>query len=384
MFGAVKEKLFAYSSRNIKSKSFMRCGDRVKIVLCTAGRTYGASLSVNGRTYADSFNDEEPYDRLTHVFYVPSEGINEKTELVLRLKKFPFKLATYTNRFLFGMPKYAEEDGLLREYDNGLEAVKTETEKVSDGVEFSHILYNDRESRPVHVFVTQVNPEYASVYIGTPSDGYEGKKVRATIPEMAKAAVRNGHDIVAAVNADFFDIFGDFHPSGLCMKNGRVVANPESKRPFIALMKDGTHTITDLDETPDAVSRINHAAAGLQMIVRDGKIYDYAPLEPFSFVRHPRTSVGIRKDSGIIIAVVDGRIPDYSNGATLVDLAGIMISFGADRAINLDGGGSSAMYTRRGDELFLHSRPADLFRPTAKLIRKDFNSILIETKNRTF
>lgn len=363
---------------DIKSLAFMLSGENVKLVICTKRPTYEAMLTVGGKTYMDSFNDDEPYDRKTHVFYFPEKSVRETSVLRLTLKKFKRGVLTYTHDFSFGTPHYADEKTLISGYDNGLSAVTTETETVTDGVKYTHTLYSDKAGAPVHVFVTEVDPEKASIYVGTPKDGTKSVHIRATIPDMVRSAEENGRSIVAAVNADFFDIFGDFHPAGLCVKNGEVIANPNSRRNFIATLKDGSHAITNLSESSGIISDTLHAASGLQMIVRDGEIYDYAPLEPFSYTRHPRTSAGVRKDGSVVIMVVDGRIPDYSNGASLVDLAKLMISYGCDRAINLDGGGSSAMYTKKNGELILHSRPADLFRPTAKLIRKDYNSLLVE------
>ena len=58
----------------------------------------------------------------------------------------------------------------------------------------------------------------------------------------------------------------------------------------------------------------------------------------------PRTAIGL-DGSGqkLIIVVVDGRQPLYSQGATLAELAEIMMYYGADTAMNLDGGGSSTL-----------------------------------------
>lgn len=362
----------------IKSISYLISSGEMKIVVLTKRATFEAKLICGENTYIDLFNDEEPYDRKSHVFRFAADTIAENTEFIFSAKRHKHSFFIHSKKFRLSDAKLYSEKELLSAYDNGLEAVKNEDSRICDGVTYSHILYEDKNGAPVHVFATEVIPRYASIYVGTPSDGYESVKVRATIPDMVEAARNNGKNIVAAVNADYFDIFGDFHPSGLCVKNGKVIANPESKRNFIATLNDGSHIITNLTESPDILKRTVQAAAGLQMIVKDGKISDYAPLEPFSFTRHPRTAAGIKKDGTVILTVVDGRIPDYSNGASLVDLAKIMISLGSQRAINLDGGGSSAMYTAKGGRLVLHSRPADLFRPKARLIRKDYNSLLVE------
>ena len=62
---------------------------------------------------------------------------------------------------------------------------------------------------------------------------------------------------------------------------------------------------------------------------------------------HPRTAVGIDHDTGrVLLLVVDGR-QDFSRGLTLVELAELLRRLGAEDALNLDGGGSSTMVTRR-------------------------------------
>ena len=65
-------------------------------------------------------------------------------------------------------------------------------------------------------------------------------------------------------------------------------------------------------------------------------------------IAHPRTAVGIDADGRrLLILVVDGRSA-VSRGYTMVELADMMTALGAENALNLDGGGSSAMYTRAG------------------------------------
>lgn len=75
---------------------------------------------------------------------------------------------------------------------------------------------------------------------------------------------------------------------------------------------------------------------------------------------HPRTAVGIDRDTGrILLLVVDGR-QKFSRGATLVELAQMMRRLGAEDALNLDGGGSSTLvgYGRKGERKVLNS-PSD-------------------------
>jgi len=94
------------------------------------------------------------------------------------------------------------------------------------------------------------------------------------------------------------------------------------------------------------------AVGGFPVIVRDSN--EVAGLEAtgganFGPVRHPRTLVGLAAGGRrILLVTVDGRQPGYSMGMTLRETAALMRALGATEAINLDGGGSTAMALRNG------------------------------------
>jgi hypothetical protein len=58
--------------------------------------------------------------------------------------------------------------------------------------------------------------------------------------------------------------------------------------------------------------------------------------------RHPRTAVGQTADGRIVMLVADGRT-NLSHGLTMRQLANAMVHYGAERAMSLDGGGSSEL-----------------------------------------
>ena len=65
---------------------------------------------------------------------------------------------------------------------------------------------------------------------------------------------------------------------------------------------------------------------------------------------HPRTAIGVDRDTGqVLLLVIDGR-QDHSRGYTMRELARMMRRLGAEDALNLDGGGSSTLVAadRRG------------------------------------
>jgi hypothetical protein len=73
-----------------------------------------------------------------------------------------------------------------------------------------------------------------------------------------------------------------------------------------------------------------------------------APWFHGSFVaaRHPRTIAGVRADGTLLLVTIDGRRAGWSAGVTLHEAARVMRSLRARDALNLDGGGSTAMAVR--------------------------------------
>ena len=100
------------------------------------------------------------------------------------------------------------------------------------------------------------------------------------------------------------------------------------------------------------------AVGGGPTLVQRGKVLVTAQQERFQADiargRAPRTAVGYAGDTGVVLVTVDGR-QAASVGMTLYELARFMRELGAVEAINLDGGGSTAMVVRGN----LVNRPSD-------------------------
>ncbi|HPS81587.1 MAG TPA: phosphodiester glycosidase family protein, partial [Candidatus Limiplasma sp.] len=60
--------------------------------------------------------------------------------------------------------------------------------------------------------------------------------------------------------------------------------------------------------------------------------------------KEPRTAIGQIGPLHYVILVVDGRQEGYSAGITLQDLQQLFVSYGAQTAMNLDGGGSTELW----------------------------------------
>lgn len=103
-------------------------------------------------------------------------------------------------------------------------------------------------------------------------------------------------------------------------------------------------------------------AAG-PLLVKDGKTnISMSTNTSFASARSPRTAVAVdATGTKVFLVTVDGRQSGHSNGTSLIDLASYLISLGASSAINLDGGGSTAMVVRNPGGYYanLVNRPSE-------------------------
>lgn len=89
------------------------------------------------------------------------------------------------------------------------------------------------------------------------------------------------------------------------------------------------------------------AVGGGPVLIRDSEI-NITNNEELKFAgkaildRHPRTAMGYTKDGKLIILAIQGRMKN-AIGATLTEMAEILLELGCVEALNLDGGGSSCL-----------------------------------------
>ena len=171
--------------------------------------------------------------------------------------------------------------------------------------------------------------------------------------------INAGANVVAGVNGDFFNLGGNNHPLGLCVKDG-VVMQQANGRPWFAVLNDGSMRIGTGNDSRKLLDQMTTAIGASHVLVKNGALRELAQDADFGGIRHPRTAVGFNSDGDVILLVVDGRRPNYSNGASLTDLALMLIELGATEAVNLDGGGSSTLATVDGSGITIKNSPSDI------------------------
>ncbi len=161
--------------------------------------------------------------------------------------------------------------------------------------------------------------------------------------EQAQAMeTRRKVNVVGAINGGGFDM-SNGRPSGALVLDGTVIQSANSTTFWVD--KENVAHITDGTEYTQAVAdgRVSEAISSFGDILSDGKAYTGLD----NSTRASRTAVGIKPDGSVVLFMVDGRQSPYSAGMTMAELAAAMEELGCERAINLDGGGSSTFATQR-------------------------------------
>jgi exopolysaccharide biosynthesis protein len=175
-----------------------------------------------------------------------------------------------------------------------------------------------------------------------------------TVSQFAK---RN--KAIVAINADYFD--KNMKPIGLALSPcGVWRGTKDTKREGLVAVGDRRADIYPQREVLDEPeSWMTSVVSGWPVVVRNCKPLTAASLpgsDAFTRAPHPRTAVGVSSDGRTMYFVVaDGR-RDGVPGLTLARLGRFMHDeLGVCEAINMDGGGSSAIWI--DDEIV--NRPSD-------------------------
>jgi len=132
-------------------------------------------------------------------------------------------------------------------------------------------------------------------------------------------------------------------PGKAIPQNGFVLAGRGKAADFIKnSIKAGEKISVDYAVTPDG-NKIRAGTGGWSLLADKGKVMGSFPSE----INGPnaRTAIGYSPDKKTLLLVIVEKSIN-SRGFTLTELAEYMVSMGVDRALNLDGGGSTTLAVR--------------------------------------
>lgn len=230
--------------------------------------------------------------------------------------------------------------------DDGVTAALTDTSYIKGGtsITISTVTTGSGDDTLTY-YIADVVLDDATVLRSAFAHNQFGENITEKTSETAA-----DHDAVLAINGDYYG----FRDTGIVIRNG-VIYRDEPARTGIAFYLDGTARI--YDETTTSAEQLladgvwNTLSFGPALVEDGAAVPGIDQVEVDTNVGNhsiqgdqPRTAVGVVDANHLVFVVVDGRETGYSRGATLPELAQIMLDLGATTAYNLDGGGSSSLY----------------------------------------
>ena len=212
---------------------------------------------------------------------------------------------------------------------------------IFQGVEYIRDVRNSPRRMVIHVIKIDLREEGIRVLV-TPGNPDEELPIKA----RTTSKFLNSFDLQVAINGDGFfpwhslGIF-DYYPRvgdrvdaiGFAASEEIIYSQDTDKEPTLYIASNNNARFNA------PTSKIYNAISGNLLLLKKGE-----PVPGLEGSPEPRTAVALdRANRYLILVVVDGRQPGYSEGVTLQELAEIIAFHGGWTAMNLDGGGSSTM-----------------------------------------
>lgn len=214
-------------------------------------------------------------------------------------------------------------------------------ETLFKGVEYERQVRNT--PRPMVIHIVKVDLQQPGIgFLVTPGNPDQDLPLRARttsqfLREFKVQLAINGDGFTPWHSNNIFDYYphsGDpVGPIGMAASLGTIYSGLTDNEPVLYIARTNRARFN----TP--IGRVHNAISGNLMLVEQGRRATSLETLP-----QPRTAVALDKSGRrLIIVVIDGRQPRFSQGATLVELAEIILEQGGHFGMNLDGGGSTTL-----------------------------------------
>ena len=192
---------------------------------------------------------------------------------------------------------------------------------------------------------------------------------------------------IVALNGTFFDIANggsvDFIKSDHVIINDNQLGKTGERsghQTSAVLINDGKLSIAKWDgnaEWEKSLTAEDVMVSG-PLLIFDEQL-QHLDSNSFNITRHPRTAIAITKQNRVLLITVDGR-NEMAAGMNLFELGKMLRWLGASEAINLDGGGSTALWIDSKSHTGIINYPSDNKKWDHEGARKVANVILLKRK----
>ena len=197
----------------------------------------------------------------------------------------------------------------------------------------------------------------SSLYYGFFNDVHNYVPFTFESIEGSSSFLIDGDLVLPNTDSDFYGIgrVSQANFSGEVLENKFVITS--KNQDVINALTVGTKVRVQY-EAVGAFAGVDYVFGGGQIVLKDGEAT--SNVNEAASDTHPRTAIGVKKDGSYVFVVVDGR--NESIGRTGVGgarLSAVMKAYGCVEAYNLDGGGSSTVVIRNGDNFEIKNVPSD-------------------------
>jgi exopolysaccharide biosynthesis protein len=170
---------------------------------------------------------------------------------------------------------------------------------------------------------------------------------------LKPSQIAETRNAVAAINGGFFDMDSGGSVTYFEISDSVISRTRSSELKWAvpdslingALILNKNHTLeiesANKEQFYEDSKRESFVMVSGPLLISDS-VAQNLPDMKFASMRHPRTCVGITKES-IIFMTIDGR-SEQAYGMSLIEVQKYMLDLGCTEAINLDGGGSTCMW----------------------------------------
>ncbi len=228
---------------------------------------------------------------------------------------------------------------------------------LGDGITYRRKVHTEPRLWVAHIITIDLHTAGISFFVTPPDD----KKGQYPLNARTTSQFLREFNLQIAVNGDGFNPWYsnsllDYYPHvgdpvlpiGTTISRG--VRYSEGNRPTLYISKD------NVAQFGKPSGKVFNAISGSHMLVVEGEPIEGLDAE----IPAPRTALGV--DFGpdrLVIVVVDGRQPFYSEGATLTQLADLLVEYGVYTAMAMDGGGSSTLVIEEDGRAKILNSPID-------------------------
>lgn len=208
------------------------------------------------------------------------------------------------------------------------------------GILYRKAAFSSLYGVPQEIFIFEISPKHYcwDVLIHNPKE------------ETSVAARRSG--AVAAINGSFFDMKAG---NSVCyLRRDGVVVDTTSIGALSTVsngalfIRKGKLRLMSWNKQKEKTCKLKRGtvlASGPLMLL-DGKSCDFSACNPnFVKAKHPRSAVVLTGNKKILLIVVDGRRKGKAEGINIPELTHMIRVLGGKDALNLDGGGSSTLWS---------------------------------------